>query len=67
MAWDFTCINCLAKSYYANLLDHVTFEPVAMESLGGVGVSSLRFIRKVSRRIDENIQNIHNFIYAIKF
>ena len=63
----------LKGSHYADLPNHVIFKPVAMESLGGVGVSSLRFIREVSRRIDENIKKYiisfmqSNFKYPAKF
>ena len=42
------------RSHYPDRPDHVIFELVAMECRGGIGDSSLKFIREVSRRIAEN-------------
>ena len=67
VAWDFTCVHCLAashiriattegpvvaneaeikkRSHYNDLPDNCTFEHVAIETLGGISQTSIKFLQ----------------------
>ena len=41
------------RSHYADLPSSVRFKPIAIETLGGIGRSSLAFLKEVALRIQE--------------
>ena len=42
------------RNHYADLPSTVIFEPIAMETLGGIGRTSLSFLKELAHRITEN-------------
>ena len=51
------------KNHYSDLPTTVIFEPVAIESLGGIGRSSLTFLQNLARKIRDTTGEVLAFKY----
>lgn len=51
------------NEHYKDMPANIIFEPVAVETLGGIGDSSWRFLKKLAGRVEEETRDRKSFAY----